>query len=588
MKKIFLIAVLCVSLIGFLFANFKETRAVNSELTEANIDVLQTLFQSYYNDGVYVKDTVINVNDDVKDEIQYFHANVNDLERTTYYNGNELWFSTGSGYGTNGENLTHFIVEDGVKSSETVLSNLPGMEAYYCTLNDFVLGTHTSAHNGKVSEDSEEYKTLDLTKGWQVSSTGIYSCTNEDNPDVIDAFRLFTAPLWLGKTAENANYITYTKATVEEVESSLVMKLWISLTDAQGKLVQTAETDGTNCVFSQAVIQPLSIWDGSSVSESLEGEGTEESPYLIQSGADLAYVKSQGDATTAFAGEYLKMTKSIYVKKSNFMITYMSGSFDGNGYSIRELNINHNAQSIGFIRQVTTNGTVKNLSIYGTVKGANYTGGIVGKAEGSIINCHNYANVSTIGNNDYAGGIAGASNTQKSGTCIIKDCTNNGEINGYQHVGGIVGSTIGNTEISNCLNNGNVTGGYRFVGGIAGTLYLTSNVRNCVNNGEIEAPTNANVGGIVGACGGTSISIISDCVNNGRIFGKTTVGGIIGYSATSKKVTVLCNNVNNGVVKALDGGVTGDIAGKVDTKVNIIETHDYSSGDTCSHCMSAK
>ena len=67
------------------------------------------------------------------------------------------------------------------------------------------------------------------------------------------------------------------------------MKLWVSTTDAQGKLVAGAETDGLNAVFSKAVVQPLSIWDGESVSNSLvEKDGV----LLIQSAADLAYVKS--------------------------------------------------------------------------------------------------------------------------------------------------------------------------------------------------------------------------------------------------------------------------------------------------------
>ena len=37
--------------------------APKTHAVEANVDDLQSLFDSYYNAGVYVKDTVINVND---------------------------------------------------------------------------------------------------------------------------------------------------------------------------------------------------------------------------------------------------------------------------------------------------------------------------------------------------------------------------------------------------------------------------------------------------------------------------------------------------------------------------------------------
>ena len=498
---------------------------------EANVDELQSLFASFYNNGVYVKDTEIYVNDNVKKEISYFHAEVNDLERTTYYNGNELWFSTGSGYGTNGENLTHFTVENGVKGTETVFFYLPGMEAYYCTLNDFVEGVHKSAHSNNVD--------LNLEKGWTLND-GVYSSSASD---VLDAFRLFTAPLWLGKTAENANYIDYTKATVEVVGNSLVMKLWIDSTDAEGKLVLDAETDGANAVFSKAVIQPLSIWDGESVSESLdEVDGT----LLIQSAADLAYVRASGDT---FSGKTLQMTTSVYMKEANYMIEKMDGTFDGNGYSVRGLNISNTVANTGFVKLLASTGTVENLSVYGKVQGADIantnTGAIVGVSSGKIINCHNYATVS-------------------AGTSASKI------------VGGIVGKTAAaGAHIINCTNNANVTANKQ-VGGIIGTLYLASNVISCTNNGDITSK-GTDTGGIIGSLGGNSASIVKECVNNGNVTG-TNVGGIVGVSYT-KNNSIICCCVNTGIITSSTSGKKGDILGIKTTQANstdfVYVTHEW-------------
>ena len=83
----------------------------------------------------------------------------------------------------------------------------------------------------------------------------------------------------------------------------------------------------------------VDVWDKTTISLSLEGMGTKEKPYLIQSGADLAYLKNETNFGNEFTGKYFKLTKSIDVNESNFMMGKFSGHFDGNNCSIRGLNI---------------------------------------------------------------------------------------------------------------------------------------------------------------------------------------------------------------------------------------------------------
>mgnify|MGYP003319568183 CR=1 FL=1 len=68
MKRVTLILSLVLLIMFTILLNFNS----KSDAEEANVEELQTLFETYYNNGVYVKDTVINVNEDVQKEIEEF------------------------------------------------------------------------------------------------------------------------------------------------------------------------------------------------------------------------------------------------------------------------------------------------------------------------------------------------------------------------------------------------------------------------------------------------------------------------------------------------------------------------------------
>lgn len=59
-------------------------------------------------------------------------------------------------------------------------------------------------------------------------------------------------------------------------------------------------------------------WNGASVSTSLSGSGTEESPYLLQSGADVAYFVKHANSDEKYASAYYKFTNDIYLNKGSF------------------------------------------------------------------------------------------------------------------------------------------------------------------------------------------------------------------------------------------------------------------------------
>ena len=308
-----------------------------NEVDAANeTNAVTALFTKYYNKGIYTKKTEINVKNSTKNEIKaLFHGSVSSLKRTTYYEGGELWMTNdegtiNSGYGTSGKNMTHFTKNSSGTNSVDYTVEGVTMEEHYVTLHDFVGGTHKSSHTNN--------KTLDLTADWVKKGNG-YSSTN---PDVLDAFRLFTAPLWVGKTAENENYLSFTEATVEESGTNLIMSLYVSTTeysanDSEGKITNS------NGLFSQAIIS-RGIWQANIGTDkySLDLNDNALNEYMLQ-GVNVkkdstveiykyGIVKQKVNSYTGnFKDSKFRFDKNacdLYVKMSNGSISeiYASGS----------------------------------------------------------------------------------------------------------------------------------------------------------------------------------------------------------------------------------------------------------------------
>ena len=231
------------------------------------------------------------------------------------------------------------------------------------------------------------------------------------------------------------------------------------------------------------------IWDGTSVSASLSGSGTEEDPYLVQSGADLAYIDRNMTAAENFKGVYFKMTRSINLGNHSMKIgeypgwggrKIFSGIFDGNNCSIINLNMTESGKGAGLFSVVS--GTLKNLTVYGAVKGDDLmTGGIVGWLyNGTLENCVNYVNVTSTASSE-TGAMVGTCQGGK-----VLNCVNYGSVEGIDSVGGIAGKASGTIE--GTKNYGTVKGCTN-LGGIYGSVHSsgTPTVTNCEDLGTVSS-----------------------------------------------------------------------------------------------------
>jgi len=216
------------------------------------------------------------------------------------------------------------------------------------------------------------------------------------------------------------------------------------------------------------------------------------------------------------------------------------GTFDGQGYEIRDLYINRPGESsIGLFGFVVEGGIIKNVSVInatvassdgvdglaglneGTVRnligylppGAD-VGGLVGLNEGTVSNCHAMGNVT--GDSD-VGGLVGSN----SGT--VSNSYSTGNVTGNEYVGGLVGWNYG--TVSDSYSTGSVTGD-RHVGSLVGVNFGLGIVSNSYSTGSVTG--DEYIGGLVGSNGDRGT--VSNSYSTGSVTGDEHVGGLVGHN----------------------------------------------------------
>ena len=193
------------------------------------------------------------------------------------------------------------------------------------------------------------------------------------------------------------------------------------------------------------------------------------------------------------------------------------GTYDGDGYAIKNLKIDTMEYSAGLFASATNcfSNSIKNIALIDCdITGDYYIGGIVGR-----------------------------------GSIIIENCYVTGIIRGISVIGGIVGYYFGGGGIKNC--------------------YTTCDV---INSGTSVSSSDGGFGGIVGTSeynnvahtGVEGLGIITNCFATGIVTGRNSIGGIAGNSdgtirncmALNKTVTSL-ENLDITIIKRRIGKIIG-------------------------------
>ncbi|URZ17432.1 fibronectin type III domain-containing protein [Clostridium felsineum] len=306
------------------------------------------------------------------------------------------------------------------------------------------------------------------------------------------------------------------------------------------------------------------------------GKGTKDDPYIITTVEQLENMKYDLGAYYKLGGD-IDLTGVNWTPIGNSSAQFI-GSFDGDGYSIKNLSMDNPGVNVnalfGYIKGATIRAVVmKNtnilggdyaaalvanasgtstidgcLAIDGTVSGGNYVGGLVGYGTGLNIS-NSSSTVTVTGKNDNVGGLTGSLSGNITNCYTIGDVVSDGN-----NVGGLVGSITGN--ITGSYSNGNVTSNAaNNVGGLAGVLQ--GQISQAYSTGTIKGVNN--IGGLVG---NSSSSTIQDSFNIGDVSGTNYIGGIQGNG--SAKIT---NCYAAGKVTATGANVGGITASSAATIV---------------------
>ncbi len=314
------------------------------------------------------------------------------------------------------------------------------------------------------------------------------------------------------------------------------------------------------------------------------GDGTRDNPYQVEAAQQLDLVREHLD-------KYFVQTADIDLAPYssgagwepigvwNFdggheQKELFTGSYDGRGYSIRNLTINRpdldsaglfgaieegsmisglrlvdvsveGRRRTGAVAGMSFGGFISQCSVEGTVRGEARVGGIVGWTEGAAANCRFEGTVE--GRDRYVGGIAGISSARAASNTVLGTVRGNtsvggligsnagpvsrssfsGTVEGASHVGGLVGWLMHGT-VSLSHAEGTVTGLRQNVGGLVG--WARGDISQSYSRAEVSG--DSRVGGLIGRAHGE----IAHCYAASPLRGSTEVGGLIGFAPEGTEV----------------------------------------------------
>ena len=384
------------------------------------------------------------------------------------------------------------------------------------------------------------------------------------------AFDESSRGVWLSLTMTGRGQEKPDGTVVSTVSKTLEQQQATALT-ALNDCKTTAEVDALaeNCEAAmRQIVEGLQVavqandvpeenkWDGETKTQP-SGSGTKEKPYLIGTGAELAWFANRvnsGKITLC-----AKLTADIDLNGHPWTpigtaAKSYQGMFDGCNSIVHGLHISNESYA-GLFGVIGKSGIVEHLKVAGTISIVSVSGngvdnvgagGIAGYCMGTVFQCSSSVYIGNAGTNysAVAGGIAG----KTAVNAIIDSCNNYGTVGSRKNInyaGGIVGVARQGSVIRYCTNGSEgVVNGVQGVGGIVGLLTDYAQVRLCENSSAVQGESR--VGGIVGwvsqdkyISGNVLDVIIMNVLNKGPVSGSGSpamgygAGGIVGYIDTA-------------------------------------------------------
>ena len=295
-------------------------------------------------------------------------------------------------------------------------------------------------------------------------------------------------------------------------------------------------------------------WDGTTAT----APKTVENVYQIGTAAELKWfadaVKTNKDIKGVLTADVNLNHQPWSAIGGNDAASAFAGTFDGNGYTIKNLYISGGSYNGLFGYNI---GEIKDLHITGLIRKSDYSGGAAAVNQGVL---DDIVSEVTVDGGNIVAGIAAINETGGE----IKNCGNSGSISGGQYVGGVAASNKGAIEKS--VNTGLISATGSFAAGIAADNE-EGTVNFCANSGHIVGQAVSRlafVGGVIGRNDGNG----SNLYNSGNIAGLGSgIGGCIGVNTTGSQadkiysVGDVCGayQYNDGVKEFRVGGAVGEV-----------------------------
>ena len=285
------------------------------------------------------------------------------------------------------------------------------------------------------------------------------------------------------------------------------------------------------------------VWDGSVATGFESGSGTQDDPYIIKTGEQLAYLAQQVNAGTAYSDNYFKLSNSINLAGNLWTpignsSKQFKGKFDGNGNRIYGLKVNRESSYAGLFGYAGAGSDISNLSVIKAdiATTGSYAGAICGDLYNGTISKCSVIGASISAGINRSGGICG----QSGGSAKIENCSvSSTSISASGIAGGICGDTGGSLE--SCKGTDLTIAAGEWAGGITAACQssTTTTLNNCsIYSSKILFKTTKEIytiaGGLVGRCHSENLTI-SECSSEVDFYiGDATqryIGGLFGYIA---------------------------------------------------------
>jgi len=258
------------------------------------------------------------------------------------------------------------------------------------------------------------------------------------------------------------------------------------------------------------------------------------------------------DATTAgyveLASEAANGGKGwepIGIYQQDEVLDSFNGTFDGQGYEIRDLFINRPGENGTGLFRAVEGGAIKNVGVVNTRVTGGYmnVGGLAGFNAGNVSSCYCTGNVT---GNWSVGGLVGLNTGNVSNSYSSASVTG---VTGGWFAGGLVGQNIEGT-VSNSYSSGSVTGD-TFVGSLVGY-----NEKGIVSNSYSDASVTGEQG-VGGLVGGNDGGTVRNSHSSGNVTGGDYVGGLVGHNWNYDAVVGSCYSSSSVTGDWLSGGLVG-------------------------------